>query len=298
MTSNPLYNELLVQFSRDLKPLADKPEEGPETTLIALWHAAAGNNCSIEAAQGRPLEALSPGQVAGLKELARRRLAGSPLAHLTGRQRFMGIDFVTGPEALVPRKETEILGATVLDLVRKCVGSHGAAIVLDVCTGIGNIPISLAFYEPSATIYAGDISENAIRLASQNAVRLGLEKRITFKTGDLFEPFRIASLQNNIDIVSCNPPYISTSKLQTLPAEIIGHEPQLAFDGGPFGLKILARAVKESLWFLKPGGCLCFEVGLGQGQGMMNLMDKSRNFSSIAAAKDVHDNIRVLIAQR
>ena len=298
MKSSPEYRKHLARFSSGLKKLNDKPEETPETTLISLWHAAAGDFYSVEAAQDQPLEELSPAQAACLQSLVERRLSGVPLAHLTGRQRFMGIDFVVGPKALVPRKETELLAKTALDLVRKCIHERERATYLDVCTGIGNMPIVVAYYERCVSIHASDISSDALQLARQNASRFNLDGRIVFKIGDLFEPFGDGSLYNKVDVLSCNPPYISTGKLQMMSPEIINHEPLLAFDGGPFGLKILSRVFKESMPFLKPGGYLCFEVGLGQGPGMIQLLQKSRQFSSVTGATNAQDEIRVVIAQQ
>jgi release factor glutamine methyltransferase len=298
MTTQPAYKHLLEILSRELVVLADKPEETPQSTLHSLWHAATGKYFSIEASLDKPLEDLSHEQEESLQLLVKQRLSGTPLAHLVGRQRFMGIDFMVGPNALAPRKETELLAGTALELVRTCIHAQGAAVALDVCTGIGNIAITIAYNEAKVKVYAGDISPDAIKLARQNASMLNLDDRIVFRVGDLFEPFRDVSLENKIDVLSCNPPYISTGKLKTLSPEIINHEPLLAFDGGPFGLKILSRIFKEGLLFLKPGGFLCFEVGLGQGPGMIQLLQKSLQFSSVSGATNSKGEIRVVIAQR
>lgn len=298
MKSSPLYRRYLEVFCREIKTLVDKPEETPETALIALWHAAAGDFLSIEAARDRPLRELSSQQAQLLRSLVKRRLSGEPLAHLIRRQRFMGLDFKVGPQALVPRKETELLGKTVVDLVKSRVCEQGNATLLDVCTGVGNVAIAAANFEPRVSVFASDISEEAIGLARENAAEFSLHHRIVFKVGDLFGPFHDGSIQGGVDVLSCNPPYISTGKLQTMSREIVDYEPVLAFDGGPFGLKILSRVFKESIRFLKSAGHLCFEVGLGQGPGMVQLLKKSGNFSSVTGACNAKGEIRVVIARR
>jgi release factor glutamine methyltransferase len=298
MNLNPFYQNCLERILRNLTILADKPEETPQNTLHSLWHAAAGNFYSAEAALDHALETLSASQEDALETLVEKRLSGIPLAHLTGRQRFLGIDFIVGPEALAPRKETELLGKTVLDLVGVRIREQGSATVLDVCTGIGNIAIAVAHFFPHASVFASDISVDAIRLARQNCTRLGLDGRINLRTGDLFEPFGDGSLFGKVDVISCNPPYISTGKLKTLSPEIIQHEPLLAFDGGPFGVRILSRVFKESQIFLRAKAHLCFEVGSGQANGIIQLLNRSGQFSLVTGATDAQNEIRVVIAQR
>ena len=102
--SHDIYDAMLVRLAARFVALPDKPEETPETTLKALWHFAAGRPRSVEDAATAALPPLGDAQTKALEDAIERRLAGAPLAHITGRQRFMGVDLFAGPDALVPRK--------------------------------------------------------------------------------------------------------------------------------------------------------------------------------------------------
>ena len=114
-----LFAERLESLRGALPNLPDKPQETAEATLKALWQLACGHALSAEAAQEcAALAALDPSAQARLDALIAARLAGTPLAHLTGRQRFMGLEMLAGPAALIPRRETQILGEAALELLQ------------------------------------------------------------------------------------------------------------------------------------------------------------------------------------
>lgn len=280
-----------------LVPLRDQPAESVGATLAALWHAAAGRALSARAAVAEPLVPLDEAGEARLAELVARRLEGTPLAHLTGRQHFMGLEMLASPEALIPREETELLGRAALAALRQAADERGEATAIDVCTGSGNIAAALAHHEPRARIWASDLSPVAVALAGRNARALGLSDRIAVVAGDLLEPFDIAEFAGRVDVLVCNPPYISSAKVETLPEEIRGHEPRLAFDGGPFGIRILARLVDGAPRALRPGGVLAFEVGLGQGPGVRKRIEKSGVWAEVTEIRDASGETRALVAR-
>lgn len=288
-----LYEKLLPDFAASLSVLPDKPEETAESTLNALWYAAADQPRSAEAASF-PLPDLSAEGENKLRALLRQRLDGAPLAHLTQRQHFMGLELIAGPAALVPRKETELLATTALEKLRN---AGAAPLVIDVCTGSGNIAVSLAHLLPAATIFASDLSEDAVALARQNAQFLGVQDRVTFSVGDLFGGLPRDRLIGMTDVVICNPPYISTSKVGVMAAEISQFEPRLAFDGGAFGLTIVTRLMREAPEFMKPGSWLCFEIGKGQGKFLANSLSKVGCYDLIEPKADFSGEIRVLTAR-
>src|SRR5690348_9548869 len=98
------------------------------------------------------------------------RAAGVPVAHLMGHQRFLGLDLQTSADALIPRKETELLGAAAINLARRLALERGTIRVLDVGTGSGNLALALAHYEPRCSVVATDISRAALSLAQRNAL--------------------------------------------------------------------------------------------------------------------------------
>jgi release factor glutamine methyltransferase len=290
---NPLYTRALESISQALTFLPDKPEETPQSTLRALWFTAAGLPRSAEGAMAGELPALDAAAEVRLETLLARRLEGVPLAHLTERQQFVGMEMLAGPGALVPRRETELLARAAIDLVRGVVAKSGAAKVIDVCTGSGNVALAVAHHVPEARVFGADLSEEAVALAKLNASHLKLSQRAEFRAGDLLAPFDTAEFHGTIDVLSCNPPYISSAKVEQMHGEISKYEPRLAFDGGAFGVNILMRLLQDAPRFIKPGGWLCFEVGLGQGPAMVKRLEKS-GFVDLRTEKDENGAPRAL----
>lgn len=292
-----LYKEILTRLEDQLVILQDKPEETAETTLAALWCAAAGNPLSVERAVTQSLGELDAQQQDKLFVLIEQRLAGIPLAHITGRQQFMGVELLATAEALIPRKETEILGSAAVRLLQEMGKTSDALRVMDICTGAGNLAVSMALQCPCCTVFASDLSADAVSLARKNAKFNQLSDRITLLKGDLFSPFESKEFYGSVDLLTCNPPYISTAKVGEMEEEISEHEPSLAFDGGAFGIKILHRFIKEAPRYMKKGGWLAFEVGLGQGKTLVKRMEKKYSYSQVLSISDANGDTRVITAR-
>ncbi len=294
-----LWQEQMLLLEQKLEVLPDKPEETPETTLAALWWKAAGTPVSVvKAAKMTDYPELQPDQQNVLQELVGARISGIPLAHLTDRQHFMGMDLLASADALVPRKETELLANAALELLENMAAEQDRLVYIDVCTGAGNLPVALVSRVAAAVGYASDLSVDAVKLAQRNVDLFELGSRITLRDGDLLAPFDSEEFYGKVDLLTCNPPYISSGKVPEMPDEISDHEPDLAFDGGPFGIAILRRLIAEAEKFLKPGGWLAFEVGLGQGEKMIQRMEKKYDYRVIRPVFDEHNDIRAIIAQK
>ena len=293
----PTFSTLLAEVERFWTPLPDKPEETAAGVLCALWRTACGAPVSVSRADEAGLPELDPAALERLRLLIERKRAGVPLAHLTGRQSFMGLEMLAGPSALIPRRETEILGRAALAKIRWIAERNGEARVLDVCTGSGNLALAYAHYEPRARVHASDLSAEAVELARRNAERLGLAGRVAFRVGDLLEPFATPEFIGACDFLSCNPPYISTAKLKTLHPEISLFEPEAAFNGGVYGVSILTKLVRHAPQLLKPGGWLGFEVGCGQGPVLARQLEKNPHFSAVERFTDDAGEVRAILAR-
>lgn len=280
-----------------LELLADKPEETTHSALRALWHLASGDRLSAAAAMERPLPRLDPSGLTRFHELVKSRVSGTPLAHLTERQRFMGLEMVAGPGALIPRRETEIVARAAVDLARRIAAERDVVTVVDVCTGSGNVAAAIATSEPRARVYASDLSEAAVKLARRNMEHLGVGDRVTLRTGDLLAPFDTPEFAAQVDLLTCNPPYISSGRVTEMPKEISEHEPRLAFDGGPLGVRILQRLIREAPRLLRVGGWLAFEVGLGQGPSVAQRLRSSGTYADVSSLADEQGQLRVLMAR-
>ncbi|MDD5673865.1 MAG: peptide chain release factor N(5)-glutamine methyltransferase [Chitinivibrionales bacterium] len=297
MDQHQLYNEMLSLISRGFGPLPDKPGETAESTLKALWHCAAGFPLTVEEAEQKPLGMLDAEKIGHLRELIGQRLRGAPLAHLTKRQSFMGISMLAGPGALVPRKETELIAAAAFNLTGLVIAEKGSALVMDLCTGIGNIALSIARAHPAARIYASDISEEALTLARQNQDHCALQGKVDFRQGDCFAPFEHDDFRGMVDVLICNPPYIASKNVCRMPEEIKRYEPGMAFDGGPFGVSIIYNVINGAPRFLRAGGWLCLEVGLGQGRMLERLLKKNQRFQNVKTVADPKGEIRGIVAE-
>lgn len=287
----------LRRLEEELRTLPDKPEETSVSALRALWHLAAGTRLSAPEALVRPLPPLDGAGRERVDELVAERLEGTPLAYITERQRFMGIDMLAGPGALIPRAETEILGRTALALATRLADDRGTALVMDVCTGSANLAAAIALLEPRTTVAAADLSDDAVALARRNVEHLGVDSRVSLRVGDLLAPFDEPTFVGRVDLLTCNPPYISSGRVATMPDEIARHEPSLAFDGGPLGVRILQRLMREAPRMLRPGGWLAFEVGLGQAPSVADRLRRSGSYTDVETVEDGVGQPRVLVAR-
>lgn len=293
-----LYQKLKHEFEHNLSILEDKPEETIDSTIKALWNKACGISISTEKASQLPLPDLSEQQKTELIQLAAKRISGTPLAHLTGRQNFMGIELISDKRALIPRKETEILGMTALEIGRGMANNASGIMIIDVCCGSGNLGLAIASMISDAKVFSADLSPDAVELTQENINLLNLNERVQVTQSDLFGSFESEEFWGHTDLIICNPPYISSSKVLRMNSEIAENEPSMAFDGGMIGLKVIQGLIKESPKFLKKNGWLVFEVGLGQGPFVIQLCEKSNQYHTVKSVTDNSGNIRVVAASR
>ncbi|MEO6682739.1 MAG: HemK/PrmC family methyltransferase [Ginsengibacter sp.] len=297
MNTDKQFNQLKTLLESKLQFLNDKPEETVESTLKACWFAAAGIPKSAEESVKLPLIKLNEEQIVDLNRLIELRLQNIPLAYITGRQSFMGIEFISDKRALIPRKETELLGKKALQLSYDLKNEKPFR-VMDICCGAGNLGLAIAHYNTQSEIYCSDLSEYAIDLTKENIDYLNLNNRVTAIAGDLFGAYKTEDFFGKINMVICNPPYISSAKVSKMNIEISGHEPILAFDGGMFGTKIIQRLIMEAPKFLKVGGWVLLEVGVGQGDFILRLFEESLYYMETSSLKDNQGNIRVILAKK
>jgi len=293
-----IFSELENELNSKLDFLDDKPEESVVSTLKACWFTASGLPKSAEEALKFPLPELTETQIKMLHLLLDKRLENIPLAYITGRQNFMGIELLADKRALIPRKETEILGRKALEISEFLAKDKPHLQIMDICCGAGNLGLAIAFYNPNVQIHATDLSGEAIELTKENISFLGLNKRVLAEQGDLFSSFDKKKYFGKMDMIVCNPPYISSGKVSKMNSEILDYEPSLAFDGGMFGTKIIQKLITEAPEFLANEGWLLFEVGRGQGEFLIRLCEESNHYKNVDSVSDANNNIRVIVAQK
>ena len=191
------------------------------------------------------------------RELIKKRLDGCPVAYLVGKKEFYNLEFAVGPAVLIPRPDTEHLLMEALAEAKKMTAPK----IIDIGTGSGCLPVTLAKHLPKAEITAVDISPEALAFAKKNAERHGVLDRIRFLRGDLF-----ASVPDGekFDMVASNPPYIAAEEMADLPIGVRDYEPHLALNGGPGGFVVFDRLIDAARGLLNPGGWLIVEIGSEQ----------------------------------
>ena len=246
--------EALRQARRLLPPVSDEPELEAE---LLLRHCLGVDRASLY----RLLTAeLSEDEQLRFRELVRRRLIHEPTAYIIGRKEFFGLDFEVTPAAIIPRPETELLVELTIEVAQENRFAQALRIT-DVGTGCGAIAVALAIALPEARITGVDTSEDALELAKRNAHRHGVDRRIRFISGDLLN-----TLNERVNVIVANLPYVTTADWKALPPEIREHEPRLALDGGSDGLRVIERLLQQAPGRLMPSGVLFAEIGHNQGR--------------------------------
>ena len=295
-TEEALFLEGISFLGRAWSVLPDKPEETLERTVRALWYAAAGDPRSVIRCDEAVVPRLDAVAERRFRELLELRAAGKPLAHLTERQNFAGLEMICGPQALIPRRETELLAATAIEVLAGELLRQDAVLAIDVCTGSGNVALALAACDPRVTVLGADISPDALALAIRNASHLEFTGRVSFVASNLFDALDSDELHRQAAVVTCNPPYIASAKVAAMAAEISEHEPRLAFDGGAFGLSVISRLLADAPRFIRPGGSLCFEVGAGNGAFIADRVRRNSAYADLRCVTDADGLVRVLVA--
>ncbi|HXF52144.1 MAG TPA: peptide chain release factor N(5)-glutamine methyltransferase [Dehalococcoidia bacterium] len=198
---------------------------------------------------------------ARFEALVARRLAREPTAYIVGHREFYGLELECGPEALIPRPETELLVDIALEWLRGREPPLDRPLVVDVGTGNGALAVALAVHWPRARVLAVDTSAPALILARRNAARHAVADRVAFVRGDLLSPLRAKA-----DLVVANLPYVSADDWTRLAPEITRYEPREALVGGPRGTETIERLLSEAPGHLAPRALLLCEIGDQQGQ--------------------------------
>jgi release factor glutamine methyltransferase len=274
--------------------LRDKNIDNPRLcaeTLLA--HQLNTSRIKLYLAFDQPLNQTD---ITNYRSLIRRRVNREPTQHITGIQEFRSLEFMVGSHALIPRPETEILVEQVLSVCHdKTSMEETSPSILDLGTGSGAIAVSLARELQGAAIWASDISKEALTLARINSKKHGVDDRIIFIQGDLFQPFSNNNLK--LDIIVSNPPYIESKDCGSLPPEVKDYEPRLALDGHEGGTFFIEKIIMEAPAYLKPGGWVLIEMDPGQTSEALNMIQEKGRYEEKRCIKDYSQTDRVVMAR-
>lgn len=263
---------------------------------VLLAHCLGWSRGRLYSESDRPLDRGVLDQFSGL---VGRRADQEPVAYLVGRQEFYGRMFSVSPAVLIPRAETEIVVERALRWIRQHAIREPS--ILDVGTGSGALAVTLAAELPAARIVATDISPAAAAVARANALRHGVDARVTVVEGDLFacplEGTR-SPARAEFHLVVSNPPYVPERDIATLPPSVRNYEPLIALAAPGDGLEFHRRILSDALDRLEALGAVILELGLGQASALAGEMRRNPKYHHWEIAQDLAGIPRVLVAQR
>lgn len=217
-----------------------------------------------------------------LEEKVNRRIkTREPIQYIIGEAWFMGEYFKVSPDVLIPRDETELLVQRAIEIINK----NSYEEVLDIGTGSGCIACTIA-KNTKATVLGVDISSDALRVALDNVTKLGINNRAIFRKSDIFEKIRDGEV---FDLIVSNPPYIPYGTELSIEVK---HEPQHALFADDEGLAFYKKIIGQAPQYLSENGYLMFELGIGESQAVMDLMQK--DFENIVVEKDLAGIDRII----
>ena len=222
--------------------------------------------------------------------LIARRIAGEPVAYITGIREFMGLSFIVTPDVLIPRPETELLVEWALSMI----GSGDRVKVVDIGTGSGAISISVAAHADRAadvSVIGTDISAGALSVAERNGVRLHPWHPVTFVQGSLGEPIR-----ESVDLVLANLPYLTPEQIAANPD--LDAEPRGALNGGAGGLDLVDALIRDLPRILTPTGAAGFELDPAQCQPVRSALEEAFPDHDVQIISDLAGRERHVVMRR
>jgi len=230
-----------------------------------------------------------------LTSMLKRREKGEPVQYITGFTEFMGFPIKVDRRVLIPRPETEILVEQTIQFIRNNFSAREINI-LDLCTGSGNIAISLARHLSGNRIVASDISSQALDIARENAAANNVQDKIIFIESDLFKQ-GFEGRNSLFDIIVCNPPYLKFSDLDHAATEL-AFEPRIALDAGKDGLLFYEKIISQAPQYLKKDGYLILEIGFNQLNAIKEILGFCKKFVLENVVKDYNNIDRVIFLRK
>lgn len=234
----------------------------------------------------RETDAVDPVALTAFEAAVERRLTGEPVSRIRGWREFYGRRFIVTPDVLDPRPETELLVSE--GIARLPAGGR----VLDLGTGSGCIVLSVLAEREDASGVGVDVSEAALAVARRNAEALGVAGRVELSPGSWER-----ALPEGFDLVLSNPPYIPADEMRALARDVINHDPHLALTPGADGLAAYRAILAQTARIARPGGWIGFEFGMGQGEGVGQLMAEA-GLENIALHDDLAGITRAAFGRR
>lgn len=237
-------------------------------------------------------ELTAPETVArAMEEGITRILGGEPLAYVLEEWDFYGMRLYVDKNVLIPRDDTCAVTALAM---KKALFLDSDPRILDLCTGSGCIGLAIAGRVKDARVTLADISREALAVAKRNVTEQKLSGRVSCVQADaLAQP---AAFLGKFDLIVSNPPYVTTAEMEALPPSVKDFEPHLALHGGEDGLEFYRAIARNYAQALKPGGYLCFEFGMDQGDAVCEILAQN-GYTVLERTLDNQKIERAVLAQ-
>ncbi len=232
-----------------------------------------------------------PAVVSKVEDGVRRLLNDEPLAYILGEWEFYGLKLFVSPDVLIPRDDT----CAVAELaINRTLFLEKDPRILDLCCGSGCIGLAVASRVKDARVTLADISKEALAVAKKNIAQNKLGGRMSIFQVDARK--KAPNFLGKFDMIVSNPPYITGEEMKQLPRSVDAFEPHLALYGGEDGLDFYRAILVNFTPALKPGGCVCFEFGMGQGDAVCRLLEEN-DYTVLERKRDYNDRERAVLAQ-
>jgi len=236
-----------------------------------------------------------------VKEAVKQRSSGVPVQYIVEETQFLDHLIKVKPGVLIPRPETELLAVEATKALSEALDKRPPwgppePLAADIGTGAGPLAVALAAAIPRLTVYATDISPEALEMTRENAETAGVGDRVMTLKGHMVEPLKDRSLEGRLAAVVCNPPYVSEPQWAILPDEVKDHEPREALMAGAEGLDRIEELIAEAPAFLTSRGVLAFEMGAWQWPKVLRLLDRQTKLGSFRVIRDLAGYERIATA--
>lgn len=278
----------LYQDTRRALLETEVPEDAGVLARMLICHVSGKDHAQFLA--DRDLyagEDIVEGVEAGLKRL----LSGEPIAYILGQWEFYGLPMMVSPKVLIPRDDT----CAVAELaIRQALFLDKDPRILDLCCGTGCIGLAVASRVKDAKVTLADVSMEALAVAKENTALNKLTGRVRCVQADALKP--AFPFLGKFNLIVSNPPYITAKEMLELPVSVKDYEPHLALYGGEDGLDFYRSIAVNFAPALKPGGYLCFEFGMGQGDDVCRIL-RDHGYTILERTRDYNDRERAVLAQ-
>lgn len=229
--------------------------------------------------------------ISQMEDAVRRCADGEPMAYILGEWDFYGMTLQVNPNVLIPRDDTCAVTSLA---IKQALFLDNSPRIMDLCTGSGCIGLAVANKVKDARVTLADVSPESMAVARQNIKTQKLSGRVSCVKADALK--RPESFLGKFDMIISNPPYITTDEMLQLPSSVKDFEPHLALHGGDDGLMFYRSIAENYKEALKPGGFLCLEFGMGQGDAVCQILEE-KGYTILERTKDFNDRERAVLAQ-